>query len=115
MAKIFRALIDIVTRGYNKLNQAFTCCADPGASRPMFENLSLPHLLMVLAVAILVFGPKRIPVIAGSMGKGLGECKRQISEAGRTDSPDESAPLPPVANQDRPPASVEPSGTDRPD
>jgi mttA/Hcf106 family len=32
----------------------------------VFENLSLPRLLMVLAVAILVFGPKRIPQIAGS-------------------------------------------------
>lgn len=56
----------------------------------MFENLSLPHLLMVLAVAILVFGPKRIPEIAGSMGKGIREFKRHISEAGRIDSPDES-------------------------
>ena len=57
----------------------------------MFENLSLPHLLMVLAVAILVFGPKRIPEIAGSMGKGIREFKRHISEADRADSADESA------------------------
>jgi len=56
----------------------------------MFENLSLPHLLMVLAVAILVFGPKRIPEIAGSMGKGIREFKRHISEVGRVDSTDES-------------------------
>jgi len=56
----------------------------------MFENLSLPHLLMVLAVAILVFGPKRIPEIAGSMGKGIREFKRHISEAGRIDSAEES-------------------------
>ena len=56
----------------------------------MFENLSLPHLLMVLAVAILVFGPKRIPEIAGSMGKGIREFKRHISEVGRPDSGDES-------------------------
>jgi TatA/E family protein of Tat protein translocase len=28
---------------------------------------------MVLAVAILVFGPKRIPEIAGSLGKGIRE------------------------------------------
>lgn len=47
----------------------------------MFDNLSLGHLLMVLAVAILVFGPKRIPEIAGSMGKGIREFKKQISEA----------------------------------
>ena len=56
----------------------------------MFENLSLPHLLMVLAVAILVFGPKRIPEIAGSMGKGIREFKRHINDIGRPDSADES-------------------------
>jgi sec-independent protein translocase protein TatA len=80
----------------------------------MFENLSLPHLLMVLAVAILVFGPKRIPEIAGSMGKGIREFKRHISEVGRPDSPDESASRP-VANQDRPSTSVEASRPDQPD
>jgi sec-independent protein translocase protein TatA len=57
----------------------------------MFENLSLPHLLMVLAVAILVFGPKRIPEIAGSLGKGIREFKRHIGEATRSDSPSDSS------------------------
>ena len=57
----------------------------------MFENLSLPHLLMVLAVAILVFGPKRIPEIAGSMGKGIREFKRQITEATGPDTGSELA------------------------
>lgn len=56
----------------------------------MFENLSLPHLLMVVAVALLVFGPKRIPEIAGSMGKGIREFKKSIAEVGK----DEPAPLP---------------------
>jgi sec-independent protein translocase protein TatA len=63
----------------------------------MFENLSLPHLLMVLAVAILVFGPKRIPEIAGSMGKGIREFKRHIGDASRpdvtADGPDHSRSL----------------------
>lgn len=59
----------------------------------MFENLSLPHLLMVLAVAILVFGPKRIPEIAGSLGKGIREFKRHIGEANRPDSSSDSSAL----------------------
>ena len=58
--------------------------------KKMFENLSLTHLLMVLAVAILVFGPKRIPEIAGSLGKGIREFKRHIGEASRPDSPTDS-------------------------
>jgi sec-independent protein translocase protein TatA len=81
----------------------------------MFENLSLPHLLMVLAVAILVFGPKRIPEIAGSMGKGIREFKRHISEAGRPDFPDESVPSRQAASQDTPSTSIEASHADQPD
>jgi TatA/E family protein of Tat protein translocase len=67
----------------------------------MFENLSLPHLLMVLAVAILVFGPKRIPEIAGSMGKGIREFKRHISDATAPETgTDSSTILPrPVINE----------------
>lgn len=63
----------------------------PEVRRAMFENLSLPHLLMVLAVAILIFGPKRIPEIAGSMGKGIREFKRHIGDATHGDSPEDQA------------------------
>jgi len=46
----------------------------------MFENLTLPHLLMVLVVVMLLFGAKRIPEIAGSMGKGIREFKKHIHD-----------------------------------
>lgn len=46
----------------------------------MFENLTLPHLLMVLVIAMLLFGAKRIPEIAGSMGKGIREFKKNVSD-----------------------------------
>jgi sec-independent protein translocase protein TatA len=52
----------------------------------MFENLSLPHLLMVLVVVMLLFGAKRIPEIAGSMGKGIREFKKHIHD-GVNDAP----------------------------
>jgi sec-independent protein translocase protein TatA len=48
----------------------------------VFENLSLPHLLMVVAVAVLVFGPKRIPEIGGSMGKAIREFRKSFSGVG---------------------------------
>jgi sec-independent protein translocase protein TatA len=56
----------------------------------MFENLTLPHLLMVLVVVMLLFGAKRIPEIAGSMGKGIREFKRHIH-----DDTNEAPPTPP--------------------
>lgn len=52
----------------------------------MFENLSLPHILMVLMIVMLLFGAKRIPEIAGSMGKGIKEFKRNINDATREET-----------------------------
>jgi sec-independent protein translocase protein TatA len=44
----------------------------------MFEGLLQPmHLLVILAIALLVFGPKKLP----ELGKGLGESIRGFKEA----------------------------------
>ena len=51
----------------------------------MFENLSLPHLLMVVFIAMMLFGAKRIPEIAGSMGKGIKEFKKNMSDGALDD------------------------------
>lgn len=44
----------------------------------MFEGLFQPmHLLVILGIALLVFGPKKLP----ELGKGLGESIRGFKEA----------------------------------
>ena len=44
----------------------------------MFEGLFQPmHLLIIFAIALLVFGPKKLP----ELGKGLGESIRGFKEA----------------------------------
>jgi sec-independent protein translocase protein TatA len=44
----------------------------------MLENLFQPtHLILVLAIALLVFGPKNLPQI----GAGLGQAIREFKEA----------------------------------
>jgi TatA/E family protein of Tat protein translocase len=40
----------------------------------------LPELLIVLVLALVVFGPKRLPEIGGALGKGIKEFKRGTSE-----------------------------------
>ena len=42
-------------------------------------GIGLPELLVVLAVALLVLGPKRIPDAARSLGRGLAEFRRATS------------------------------------
>jgi sec-independent protein translocase protein TatA len=49
----------------------------------MFGNLGFPELLIIMVVILLLFGAKRIPEIAGSMGKGIKEFKKNINDATR--------------------------------
>ncbi len=57
----------------------------------MFEGLFQPmHLLIILAVGVLVFGPKKIP----ELGKGLGEGIRGFKDAMKSAS--EPTPAPPA-------------------
>src|SRR5579863_5514830 len=51
-------------------------------STSMFEGLFQPmHLLMIFGIALLVFGPKKLP----ELGKGLGESIRGFKAAMKTD------------------------------
>ena len=50
----------------------------------MFEGLFRPmHLLVILVIALLVFGPKRL----GEIGKSLGEGIRALRQGVRDDKP----------------------------
>jgi sec-independent protein translocase protein TatA len=49
----------------------------------MFEGLFAPqHLIIIFAIALLIFGPKKLP----ELGKGLGEGIRALKE-GMKDTP----------------------------
>jgi sec-independent protein translocase protein TatA len=49
----------------------------------MLGNLGFPEIMIILVIILLLFGAKRIPEIAGSMGKGIKEFKKNINEATR--------------------------------
>ena len=42
-------------------------------------NIGMPELIVMLIVAILVIGPKRLPEVANALGKGLAEFKRAMN------------------------------------
>ncbi len=42
-------------------------------------NLGLPELVVIFAVALLVFGPRRLPELAKGMGKGIRDFKKALS------------------------------------
>ena len=51
--------------------------------------IGLPELLVLGIVALLVFGPKRLPEMGRSMGRGLREFKDSISGDAKADERDE--------------------------
>ena len=42
-------------------------------------GIGIPELLVILTVALIVLGPKRLPEVARALGKALGELRRATS------------------------------------
>jgi sec-independent protein translocase protein TatA len=55
-------------------------------------NVGPLELAIVLVIALLVLGPKKLPEVGRSIGKGMREFKESISGNDRDDEPDEITP-----------------------
>jgi sec-independent protein translocase protein TatA len=51
------------------------------------------ELIIVLVIALLVLGPKRLPEVGRSVGRGMREFKDSISGVTRDDDEDDVQPL----------------------
>jgi sec-independent protein translocase protein TatA len=63
--------------------------------------LSWWELAILLLLLLLIFGPKRLPEMGRSLGRGIREFKESITSSGKDDEPDEvpAAELPPPAEE----------------
>ena len=52
-------------------------------------NIGLPEILIVLAIALIVFGPKRLPEMGRSLGRGIREFKDSVTGNDEDDEPRE--------------------------
>ena len=75
-------------------------------------NLGFSEIMIILLVVLLVFGAKRLPEMGASIGKGLREFKRSLTETqDEVMRPDSHQTLPPRkmdASQPPPQSTGEP-------
>lgn len=54
-------------------------------------NVGIPELLILLAILVLIFGPKRIPQAARSLGRSLKNFRDSVSGEGKGELPEGEA------------------------
>ena len=50
----------------------------------MFGSIGMPELIIILTLALIIFGPRKLPELGRSLGKSLGEFKRASNELRNT-------------------------------
>ena len=64
-------------------------------------NIGWPGLVVILLVLLLVFGPKRLPEMGRSLGRGMREFKDSITGNDQDDEPEKAELTPPAAEPTR--------------
>lgn len=51
----------------------------------MFNSIGLPGLILILIIALIVFGPSKLPEIGKAVGSSLKEFKRAVQSSDGND------------------------------
>jgi sec-independent protein translocase protein TatA len=79
----------------------------------MIGSIGMPELLIILTIALIIFGPRKLPELGRSLGRSLGEFRRASNELRNT--LDEEIRMEEIKNERKPdaprpvPASDDPS------
>ena len=46
----------------------------------MFGSIGMPELIIIFVIALVIFGPRKLPELGRSLGKSLAEFKRASNE-----------------------------------
>ena len=67
----------------------------------MFGSIGMPELMIIFVIALIIFGPRKLPELGRSMGRSLSEFKRASNELRSTLDEEirieekDSTPIPP--------------------
>ncbi|MEQ1575304.1 MAG: TatA/E family twin arginine-targeting protein translocase [Vicinamibacterales bacterium] len=50
----------------------------------MFGSIGMPELVIILVIALIIFGPRKLPELGRSLGRSIGEFKKASNELQRT-------------------------------
>ena len=71
----------------------------------MFGSIGMPELIIILVIALIIFGPRKLPELGRSLGKSINEFKRASNELRNTleeeiKVEEQRQPTPPAAEAD---------------
>jgi len=46
----------------------------------MFGSLGMPELIVIFVIALIIFGPRKLPELGRSLGRGIAEFKKATNE-----------------------------------
>jgi TatA/E family protein of Tat protein translocase len=50
----------------------------------MFGSIGMPELIIIFVIALIIFGPRKLPELGRSLGKSIAEFKRASNELKNT-------------------------------
>ena len=50
----------------------------------MFGSIGMPELIIILVIALIIFGPRKLPELGRSLGRSLSEFRRASNELKNT-------------------------------
>ncbi|AGT30920.1 twin-arginine translocase TatA/TatE family subunit [Geobacillus stearothermophilus] len=58
----------------------------------MLQNIGIPGLILILVIALIIFGPSKLPEIGRAFGTTLKEFKKSTRELVADDEPNKTLP-----------------------
>ncbi len=78
----------------------------------MFGPIGVPELIIILTIALIVFGPRKLPELGRSLGRSLNEFKRASNELRHTLDEEIRVEEQKSTERQQPPSPVPPASPD---